>query len=53
MSLDILALSRVSSKFQITIPKAVRENFSVSPGQQVMFLRQKTERGYELILRVS
>jgi looped-hinge helix DNA binding domain, AbrB family len=53
MSLVILDLSTVSSKYQITIPKAVRKAFPVRPGQRVMFLRQQTEKGYELILRVS
>lgn len=53
MSLIILDLSTVSSKYQITLKKAVRDSFPVKPGQRVMFLRRKTETGYELILRVS
>jgi looped-hinge helix DNA binding domain, AbrB family len=53
MSLTILDMSSVSSKYQVTIPKAVREAFPVRPGQRVMWLRMQTEKGYELVLRVG
>ena len=49
MSLVIMGLSKVSSKFQITIPKDVRERFKIEAGSRVMFLRE----GDKLILRGS
>jgi AbrB family looped-hinge helix DNA binding protein len=32
------ALTTISSKFQIVIPRAVREQFKLKPGQKVMFI---------------
>jgi AbrB family looped-hinge helix DNA binding protein len=32
------ALTTISSKFQIVIPRAVREQFNLKPGQKVMFI---------------
>jgi AbrB family looped-hinge helix DNA binding protein len=37
--------SIVSSKFQVVIPRKIREKFNVKPGQRVMFIPyQKTLR---------
>ena len=39
------ALTTISSKFQIVIPREVREKFNLKPGQKVMFIPyQKTIR---------
>ena len=32
------ALTTISSKFQIVIPREVRERFNLKPGQKVMFI---------------
>jgi len=32
------ALTTISSKFQIVIPREVREKFNLKPGQKVMFI---------------
>lgn len=32
------ALTTISSKYQIVIPRAVREQFDLKPGQKVMFI---------------
>lgn len=32
------ALTTISSKFQIVIPREVREQFNLKPGQKVMFI---------------
>jgi AbrB family looped-hinge helix DNA binding protein len=32
------ALTTISSKFQIVIPRDVREQFNLKPGQKVMFI---------------
>ena len=32
------ALTTISSKFQIVIPREVREKFKLKPGQKVMFI---------------
>ncbi|MFO7584226.1 MAG: AbrB/MazE/SpoVT family DNA-binding domain-containing protein [Anaerolineales bacterium] len=32
------ALTTISSKFQIVIPREVREQFDLKPGQKVMFI---------------
>ena len=32
------ALTTISSKFQIVIPRAVREQFNLKPGQKIMFI---------------
>ena len=32
------ALTTISSKFQIVIPRDVREKFNLKPGQKVMFI---------------
>lgn len=44
-----MGLSKISSKYQITIPKDVREKFNLKAGSRVMFLRE----GDKLILRGS
>jgi AbrB family looped-hinge helix DNA binding protein len=31
-------LTTISSKFQIVIPRAVREQFHLKPGQKIMFI---------------
>ena len=38
MAKEILGTSKLSHKFQITIPKDVRERFSLSAGDLVVFL---------------
>ena len=40
------ALSTISSKYQVVIPKEIREKFNLKPGQQIMFIP------YNGILRV-
>lgn len=32
------AVTTISSKYQVVIPRAVREQFSLKPGQKVMFI---------------
>jgi AbrB family looped-hinge helix DNA binding protein len=32
------ALTTISSKYQIVIPRAVREQFNLKPGQKIMFI---------------
>ncbi len=32
------ALSTISSKYQVVIPKEIREKFNLKPGQQIMFI---------------
>ncbi len=32
------ALTTISSKYQIVIPRAVREQFHLKPGQKIMFI---------------
>jgi AbrB family looped-hinge helix DNA binding protein len=34
----MLATSKISSKYQISIPKAVRERFDWRPGQKIAFI---------------
>jgi looped-hinge helix DNA binding domain, AbrB family len=46
----ILDMSIVSSKFQITLKKSVREAFNIRPGQRVMFTKEISEEGERLIL---
>ena len=46
----ILDMSVVSSKFQITLKKSVREAFNIRPGQRVMFSMEISEKGNKLIL---
>lgn len=39
------ALTTISSKYQIVIPREVRERFNLKPGQKIMFIPyQKTIR---------
>ena len=39
------ALTTISSKYQIVIPREVREYFNLKPGQKIMFIRyQKSLR---------
>ena len=40
------ALSTISSKYQVVIPKEIREKFNLKPGQRIMFIP------YNGILRV-
>ncbi len=35
------ALTTISSKYQIMIPRQVREQFNLQPGQKVMFIPYK------------
>jgi AbrB family looped-hinge helix DNA binding protein len=35
------ALTTISSKYQIMIPREVREQFNLKPGQKVMFIPYK------------
>ncbi len=35
------ALTTISSKYQIMIPREVREQFNLQPGQKVMFIPYK------------
>jgi len=35
------ALTTISTKYQIVIPRAVREQFNLKPGQKVMFIPYK------------
>lgn len=37
-------MSRVTEKGQVTIPKAIREELGIQPGDEVTF--EKTEEGY-------
>lgn len=46
----ILDMSIVSSKFQITLKKSVREAFNIRPGQRVMFSMEISESSKKLIL---
>jgi AbrB family looped-hinge helix DNA binding protein len=32
------ALTTISSKYQIVIPRALREQFNLKPGQKIMFI---------------
>jgi len=32
------ALSTISSKYQVVIPKEIREKFNLKPGQQILFI---------------
>jgi len=34
----VAALTTISSKFQIVIPREVREKFNLKPGQKIMFI---------------
>ena len=43
----ILGLSRLSAKFQVTIPKDARERFSLKAGDRILFV----EEDGKLILR--
>jgi looped-hinge helix DNA binding domain, AbrB family len=45
----IMGMSKISSKFQITIPKEVRERFKLEAGSRVLFLKD----GEKLVLRGS
>jgi looped-hinge helix DNA binding domain, AbrB family len=47
----ILDMSVVSSKYQVTLKKSVREAFNIRAGQRVMFVRESSERGERLILQ--
>jgi looped-hinge helix DNA binding domain, AbrB family len=49
MATVILGMSKISSKFQITIPKDVRERFKLEAGSRVLFLKD----GEKLVLRGS
>jgi looped-hinge helix DNA binding domain, AbrB family len=51
VKIRILDMSVVSSKFQITLKKSVREAFNIRPGQRVMFSKESSERGERLILQ--
>jgi len=37
----ILGVSKLSSKFQVTIPKDVREILKVSPGDRIVFIHEE------------
>ena len=37
----MLALTTISTKYQIVIPREVREQFNLKPGQKVMFIPYK------------
>jgi len=43
----ILGLSRLSSKYQVTIPKDARERFNLKAGDRILFV----EEGGNLILK--
>jgi len=46
----ILDMSIVSSKFQITLKKSVREAFNIKAGQRVMFSMEISEQNKKLVL---
>jgi len=46
----ILDMSIVSSRFQITLKKSVRDVFNIKAGQRVMFSNEISEKGNKLIL---
>jgi AbrB family looped-hinge helix DNA binding protein len=37
----MVALTTISTKYQIVIPREVREQFNLKPGQKVMFIPYK------------
>jgi AbrB family looped-hinge helix DNA binding protein len=37
----MVALTTISTKYQIVIPREVREQFNLNPGQKVMFIPYK------------
>jgi AbrB family looped-hinge helix DNA binding protein len=41
MADSILGISRLSSKFQVTIPKDARERFKLKPGDKILFVEEK------------
>lgn len=41
-----MSVVRISSKYQVVIPRAIREQFNLKPGQSIMFIP------YENSLRV-
>ena len=45
----ILGMSRVSPKYQVTIPKDVREAFEIRVGNRILFLREDGK----LVLKTS
>jgi hypothetical protein len=47
----ILDMSVVSSKFQITLKKSVREAFDIRAGQRVMFVSEISDAGARLVLQ--
>jgi len=36
---EILGLSKITYKFQVTIPKKVREEFNLKEGDRIVFLK--------------
>lgn len=36
-----MELTTISSKYQVVIPRAIRQQFGLKPGQQVMFIPYK------------
>ena len=37
---EILGLSKITYKFQVTIPKRVREEFNLKEGDTIVFLKE-------------
>ncbi|WP_049898753.1 AbrB/MazE/SpoVT family DNA-binding domain-containing protein [Halococcus agarilyticus] len=44
-------MSKVTSKGQVTIPKPIREELGIDPGDEIEFV--ETERGYAIEKRVD
>lgn len=44
-------MSKVTSKGQVTIPKAIREELGISPGDEIEFV--EIEQGYAIEKRVE
>ena len=47
----VTGIATVTSKGQITLPKAVRDHYALRPGDQVEFVEQ--ERGFRMTRRVK
>lgn len=37
---DILGISKISYKFQVTIPKEARERFQLEEGEKIVFIEE-------------
>jgi len=46
----IIASTKITRQFQITLPKPVRETFGFKQGDQLFFIIEEDEKGKKLIL---